>query len=484
MSSVIDMVQFWARAKPDYPAIVQSELITTYRALSDAIESIAERVERLNLEKTAPVAVSIANPSFTLATIFALLRVGYNVASISPSLFPFLQRHDIRNLINDAQGQVMSGGRNIRFDLSWLPSDTTNRTSRSNSGGAADIGDMIFFTSGTTGLPKKITQTAGALRELLRYPFTSASGTHQKILIMPGLGSTFGFNRACEVLNAGKTACFAPSTEAALYLVNIFGVELIVASAAQAAALLDFKKQNPGYRIDSLTGILIGGGKLSAYRLNDICADLCRTTWSQYGSTEAGVVAIGSFELMAAAPGAVGVVLPWVELEVVDEAGAVLPAGSAGSIRYRTPQLIENLKSADAAGFPGAKDGWFYPGDVGSLGSDRMLRLTGRISDVINRGGVKISSSKIEEVLEALPEVKAAAACGVEGLSGMEEVWVAIVAEGPVDVARIKQQLLDHTEVKISPDEVMMLSELPRGELGKVQKYRLRELMLEMKSVT
>src|SRR5262245_54085169 len=118
---IVDMIHFWARTAPHRAAIVQPELVTTYQALADAIESIASRIERLGLDRSEPVAVAIANPAMLLATLFALGRTGYGAAPINLQLYPHLPAAGIRNLIYDIQGQMLSGGRNIRFDLSWLP---------------------------------------------------------------------------------------------------------------------------------------------------------------------------------------------------------------------------------------------------------------------------------------------------------------------------------------------------------------------------
>ena len=96
-------------------------MVTTYQGLADAIELIGDRIDRLDSTEREPVAVSFANPSLFMATVFALLRCGYSVAPVNPALFPFLQPAGIRNLIYDTQGQMLSGGRNIRFDMSWLP---------------------------------------------------------------------------------------------------------------------------------------------------------------------------------------------------------------------------------------------------------------------------------------------------------------------------------------------------------------------------
>ena len=131
---------------------------------------------------------------------------------------------------------------------------------------------------------------------------------------------------------------------------------------------------------------------------------------------------------------------------------------------------------------PNVRDGWFYPGDVGSLAAEGILRISGRTSDVINRGGIKVSSTKIEEILRALPNIQDAAACGVSGVSGLEELWIAIVGKGGVDIEEIRRLLREHKDVRIAPDELFILEHIPRGELGKVQKYRLKELMLERKS--
>ena len=70
--NVVDMVFFWARTDPHRAAIIQPEMITTFRGLADAVESICERIDRLALDQREPIAVSLANPSFFIATAFAV----------------------------------------------------------------------------------------------------------------------------------------------------------------------------------------------------------------------------------------------------------------------------------------------------------------------------------------------------------------------------------------------------------------------------
>jgi len=481
---LIDMIFYWAKTDPHRHALVQPELITTYKALADAIESCAARIEELQLDRGEPIGIAIANPSIFAAAVFAVLCNGYSAAMTRTALLPLLRPIGIRNLIYDSQGLMLSGGRNIRFDPSWIAggkqaSGAAPRASaNSHINGHAEV---IFFTSGTTGLPKKVAQPLTALDALLQYPLTCASGSGNKILIMPGLTTTLGFNRLCEVLNAGKTACFAADSASALALIDLHRIEIAVASAAQAADLADVKTAKPGYRIDSLQSLYIAGGKVDPEGIGAIRGALCRNVINQYGSTEAGVAALTPFELIDDESAAIP--LPWTELEVVDDEGKRLPPSTEGHIRYRTPQLAENIRGPSGNDIPGVRDGWFYPSDIGALSADGVLRLAGRSSDVINRGGIKVSGTRIEEILRSLPHVKDAAACGIPGPSGLEEVWIAVVPNRAVDAEEIEEEigktLHAHVDVGIEPDEILLFDELPVGELGKVQKPRLKELMLE-----
>jgi acyl-coenzyme A synthetase/AMP-(fatty) acid ligase len=134
---------------------------------------------------------------------------------------------------------------------------------------------------------------------------------------------------------------------------------------------------------------MAGGGKIGPEAVARIRSEICRNFINEYASTEAGAVAMGSSTSIGDIRDAVGFVLPWAEVEIVDESGQVLPPSSEGLIRYRTPRLMENLKVA-SDNLPSVRDQWFYPGDIGSLTAEGVLCVTGRSSDVINRGGHKV----------------------------------------------------------------------------------------------
>jgi len=247
----------------------------------------------------------------------------------------------------------------------------------------------------------------------------------------------------------------------------------------QALSLAESRRKNPGYRTESLAAIIVGAGKVESEGIARIRAALCRNVISVYGASETGLVGITSFDVLGDRPGVI--VFPEADLEIVDEAGRQLPAGEEGLVRFRTPQLRESIEAAAPEQIPAARDGWFNSGDIGSFDKQGILRLVGRSSDVINRGGVKVSGARIEDILKQMPEIRDAAACGVVGASSLEEIWVAVVGNGAIDIDGIKQHLREHADIGIAPDEVFVVDQIPRGDLGKVQKYRLKELLLGLK---
>jgi acyl-coenzyme A synthetase/AMP-(fatty) acid ligase len=477
---VVDMIFYWAKVAPSRVAILTPEMATTYQGLADAIEAIGDRIEAMKLDKSETIGVSIAYPAIMLAACFAVLRSGHPLALANARLFPHLNSAGVRNLISDDQGLVISSGRNIRFDPSWLPKPTPlgSRKAYDNK----PVGDVpvLMFTSGTTGIPKKFVQSAAGLEHKVSSPITCANGPHDKVLIVPNLAGGFGFNRSCEVLYMGKTVAFAPFGVSVLGLIENFRVDALLASTHQAITLAKMQRE-ARFDLSSLTTVRIGGAVLNAEAAKQVRAYLCREIVVSYASTEAGTSASANYTEIAGVPGAVGFITPETEIEIVDEAGQVLPSGSEGLIRLRTPHFIKNVAHDDpeASGDPSGL--WFYPGDIGRVTDNGILRLSGRSTDVINSGGAKVSAGKIEEVVQAVPGVVDVGACGVENDVGVDEIWVAVVSHAPVNEAEVIKRVHDHPDVGVPPARIVKLDEIPRTDLGKIQRFRLKELLLAMK---
>ena len=125
--------------------------------------------------------------------------------------------------------------------------------------------------------------------------------------------------------------------------------------------------------------------------------------------------------------GAVGFVLPGMEVEIVDDADMPLLAGQEGVVRIRSPYgATEYLEDPDESARV-FLDGWFYPGDLGRLTADNMLVITGRETNVVNIGGEKVNPEKLEEILLDHPDVMQAAIIAMPNELGVNDICALLV---------------------------------------------------------
>jgi len=159
-----------------------------------------------------------------------------------------------------------------------------------------------------------------------------------------------------------------------------------------------------------------------------------------------------------------------VRISIMDEAGRHLEAGQPGEVVIQGPNVIrgyENNPEANARSFVGE---WFRTGDQGVLDADGYLRLIGRIKELINRGGEKISPREVDEVLLAHPAVAEAVCFGVPHPTWGEEVVAAVVLREPAS----ESELLAHCRERLAdfkcPKKIHVVDSIPRTATGKIQR--------------
>jgi acyl-CoA synthetase (AMP-forming)/AMP-acid ligase II len=168
------------------------------------------------------------------------------------------------------------------------------------------------------------------------------------------------------------------------------------------------------------------------------------------------------------------------EARIVDEKGVERPDGDPGEIVIRGPQVTpgyyKNESATAGAFFP---DGWLRTGDIGIRDADGFFFVTGRIKELIIKGGENIAPREIDEVLLRHPAVLDAAAVGVPDKHyGQEVVACVILREGgAVDEDELKAFCVEHLGKFKAPRAIHFLAELPRGPSGKVQRLKLAELI-------
>jgi acyl-coenzyme A synthetase/AMP-(fatty) acid ligase len=257
-------------------------------------------------------------------------------------------------------------------------------------------------------------------------------------------------------------------------MANTYDIDTILVSPQQALELADVQETSTHFPLSALKSVQIGASTISRASVLRVQKTLCRNVIVFYGSTEAGVAALAPYDMIADVPGAVGYIMPGVDVEIVDSADRVLPAGKEGFVRVRSRVLAENMTAGKSS------DEWFYPGDLGSVTETGMLCVAGRNSDVVNRGGEKLSIVDIENFLLTIFGIKDAGVCAVIGQAGFAEVWVALVLDTAADMATLRHTLESNAQYKNNIDKIFVVETIPRGTLGKIQREELTKMLQDI----
>ena len=174
-------------------------------------------------------------------------------------------------------------------------------------------------------------------------------------------------------------------------------------------------------------------------------------------------------------PGCVGLAAG-PEIAVVDHDGAPLATGETGEIVIRGDNVMagyENNAAANAEAF--TRQGWFRTGDQGSLSPEGYLTITGRLKEIINRGGEKISPREVDEILMDHPAIAQCVTFAVPHDKLGEEVAVAIVLREDAEAseAEIRAFAASRLAAFKVPAKVLLLDEIPKGATGKLQRIGL-----------
>jgi acyl-CoA synthetase (AMP-forming)/AMP-acid ligase II len=196
-----------------------------------------------------------------------------------------------------------------------------------------------------------------------------------------------------------------------------------------------------------------------------------------YGMTEAAhQMASNPLPPGVRKPGSVGLAAG-PEIAIMDIEGNLLAPGTTGEVVIRGPNVTPGYEANPAANAAAFTGGWFRTGDQGVIDNDGYLRLTGRLKEMINRGGEKVSPLEVDEVLMDHPAVAQVVTFGIPHAKLGEEVAAAIVLRDGLIAA--ERELRDFCSTRLAefkvPRKILILGEIPKGATGKLQRIGLAE---------
>ena len=437
-----------------------------------------------------PVAVMLPNGADLVAALFGVWRAG----GVYVPLNPRLTGEEVDRVLAAVDPAAVVTVDDHRHRAGGRPTLVFAGDGIARGGGAPgtrrfdDDVALVQFTSGTTGRPKPVLLTHSGVAALLdnvvarlrggARPGAGGRGPAKPPmpnLIPVSLSLWAGIYNVLFALRVGAPVVvmdgFDPREMAAL--VKRFGIRSTVLPPAAMASLVDDEGVTGLEPLRFVRSITAPLSPLQARRFRDRFGI---SVLNSYGQTEIGGEIVGWTAADSRAHGddklgSVGRPHPGVEVRIDDPA-----ADGSGELQVRTPALGAGYADGTDLSDRLTGDGWFRTGDVARIDGDGFVWIEGRVSDMINRGGLKVHPAEVEEVLRTSPEVTDAAVVGVPD-DRLGEVPVAFVVAA-AGVAPTSDGLSDYCRAHLAPYKVPVRFEvvdaLPRNEVGKVLKAVLK----------
>jgi long-chain acyl-CoA synthetase len=495
--SLFDLLAPGLEGSPAAPAVISSDTRWTWRQLADRTDRVAAGLIGLGLRPGDRVASLMPNRPALIVFYLACFKAGLvatplNYRYMAPEIDHALAVSEARALVHHAErgadlaaselagrlpvGRIMYGagnGSGVSFE-SLAESEPRSLPRSAPSAPAA-----IFFTSGSTGLPKGVTHT----HETLGWMFAIAAGalefgTADRLLA----GSSLSHIGACYVTFAALSA----------------GAATIVTRTFDGDELLPLLRENRPTVLSMLPSALFALTRDHGARHDDFASlRLCRAAGDKvaaelereftelsgfaideaYGTTEMGLMAVsppsGLIKL-----GSVGQPAPGVELAIRTEDGADMPAGGEGRLWAASPAATVGYWDDPQATADAFREGWLDTGDVMRADDAGYFYFCGRRKQIIVHDGSNICPQEIEAVLIEHPAVQSVGVVGIHDEVHGENVR-AYVTFDPATDPPTAQELIQFARNEVgykAPEEIVTLDEFPLTATGKVD----RALLLRM----
>jgi cyclohexanecarboxylate-CoA ligase len=330
---------------------------------------------------------------------------------------------------------------------------------------------VVLFTSGSSGRPKAVVHTQRGLLAKTRAMIAVHELTADDAVLMPApLAHISGLlNAVLVAAGAGMAAVLMARWDpaAALELIEREKISFMVGPPTFFLAML----AAPSFgaeQVASLRLISSGGSGVTPAFVRSASAALGAHVKRSYGSTEAPTMTTsGSGDPEDRAAETDGRAVGEAEVRIAE----------AGEVWLRGPEVCEGYLDAGATEEAFTADGWFRTGDLGTLDADGWLTITGRIKDVIIRGGENISAAEVEAVLEAHPAVSAAVAVGYPDDRLGQRVCAFVV--GSLDLEACQAWMAERGVTRFKwPERVVAIDGFPLLGSGKVDRAELERLAL------
>src|SRR5258705_1760524 len=519
MTNLSELLSSHVQQQPERIALGTSELgtVLTYRQLDALVQSAKAQLSRFGLKQGDAVALVSDNSVEFVVSLFAITSLGGRVAPLNPALTlpefstrlsalsPYgviVPRHLVNKLrfaksvvkniscwIMDVEGSGTSSS--VRIDeIGSTPKEVP--TSEPHTSIDGDEVALLVSTGGTTGAPKLVPWThrniAASIENISSgYALSPKDAT---LIVMPlfhGHGLMAGL---LSTLASGGSA-YVPGTgafSAHLFWPDVLRLGVTWYTAVPTIHRILLNRASHEYPKSSpvpLRFIRSCSAPLDEELAAATTATFCAPMISAYGMTET-CHQLSSNPLPVNGPNKTSSVglATGVEVRFVDENGRDVPSGGVGEIWVRGATVTSGYLNNPEANAVSFVDGWYRSGDLGSKDEDGYIFLGGRLKEMINRGGEKISPQDVDEVLLSHPEVLEAASFGEADKFYGETVEAAVILRPGMQAT--ESELQDYCRTRLSafevPQRIHLVTDFPRTAKGSTDRNALARQFAALES--
>jgi len=471
----------------------------TYGELNARVNRLARGLLSLGVRRGDEVAISVGNRIEHLEILFATAKIGalaipldvkwkaLEMASVLSAFAPpfILAQEDCLGEL--AKARELKDLKSLR-QISLSPDRSYGGLLDGQSDAEPEIEVReddpfaVMLTSGTTGFPKGcLTTHRTFVFHCINNAIEKGLGAHDTAILSSPIYFNAGRSFTLGIIYFGGTMILHERFDAEEVLRTIARekVTYIGAVPTMCERMLH-ALESKDYDTSSLRCLAITGGKVHPSVLEDLKNKVTPNIYRTYASTDSGQMAISKPADMARKPNAAGRPVWCVDLRVVDDDNQAVKIGEVGEIICQSPLATHGYYKNPEATNASFRDGWFYTGDLGYFDEEGFLFVAGRKKDMVKSGGISIYPLEIESVIYSHPAILEAAVIGVPDPQWGEAVKAVVVLKP--DATLRAEDLVAYCKERLSayktPKSVEFRDSLPHTEVGKVNKVKLKELIL------
>ena len=515
MQLISDILHRTARVYADCTAAADPVEVVTYGQLSEEVYRIARGLLDFGLQRGDRVALVLPNSVNFLRAHFAILTAGgvsvpcdaavssdvlHSILSncrprcVIISFAAFRRLAEVLNQLGVERVVLLEGidGMDASVPLSataWRELLMTfSNAPLGVSPSPSDVA-VLMYTTGTTGAPRGVQLTHSNILSALRNitDFVGYTSIDREVVVLP-LSHSFGLGHVyCNFLNGGAVYIEAGLSRVGRVLKQLEGFKAtgFPGTPMSFALLLDRFRPALAELGRNLRFIVINSAPLPPERIVQLRTLLPKTKiMAYYGLTEASRSTF--IDHTASGPAyyrSVGTPMKHVTIDICDTEGRRLPPGISGEVRIKGPTVAQGYWESDADTQAVFQDGWLRTGDFGYRDDKGFLFITGRLKEMVNVGGYKVSPYEVEAVMLKYPEVAEAAAFGCKcRLDADSEVLAAAVVprcKASFNREGLERHCRESIEAFKVPSHIFLVKSLPRSETGKVKRGALARAFIQ-----